>query len=120
MESQAVPCEKLRAQVERKIRMLLPSQRCTLEQVALALNLNARTLQRRLASDGIDFEAYLDGLRRRQAQQMLRATTLSVGQIASELGYRRTTSFCRAHLRWFDMTPLEHRRTYGDPVIAAL
>lgn len=120
LENQAVPCDKLRAQVERKIQMLLPSQRCTLEQVALALNFNARTLQRRLASEGIDFEDYLDGLRRRQAQQMLRTTTLSVGQIAGELGYRRTTSFCRAHLRWFDMTPLEHRRTYGDPVIAAL
>ncbi|OII58614.1 hypothetical protein BIW19_01735 [Pseudomonas putida] len=42
----------------------------------------------------------------------------SVGQISNELGYRRTTSFCRAHLRWFDMTPLEHRRQHGDPVIA--
>ncbi|WP_286915243.1 helix-turn-helix transcriptional regulator [Pseudomonas sp.] len=100
--------------------MLLPSQRCTLEQVALALELNPRTLQRRLASDGIDFEDYLDGMRRRQAQQMLRSTGLSVGQIASELGYRRTTSFCRAHLRWFDMTPLEHRRQHGDPQVAHL
>lgn len=120
LEEQAVPCDSLCAQVERIIQMLLPSQRCTLEQVALALELNPRTLQRRLASDGIDFEDYLDGMRRRQAQQMLRSTGLSVGQIASELGYRRTTSFCRAHLRWFDMTPLEHRRQHGDPQVAHL
>ncbi|WP_236237073.1 AraC family transcriptional regulator [Pseudomonas faucium] len=120
LEQQAAPCDSLRAQVERIIQMLLPSQRCTLEQVALALELNPRTLQRRLASDGIDFEDYLDGMRRRQAQQMLRSTGLSVGQIASELGYRRTTSFCRAHLRWFDMTPLEHRRQHGDPQVAQL
>lgn len=120
LEEQAAPCDSLRAQVERIIQMLLPSQRCTLEQVALALELNPRTLQRRLASDGIDFEDYLDGMRRRQAQQMLRSTGLSVGQIASELGYRRTTSFCRAHLRWFDMTPLEHRRQHGDPQVAQL
>ncbi|MFJ3107288.1 MULTISPECIES: AraC family transcriptional regulator [Pseudomonas] len=120
LENQAVPCDSLLASVERKIQMLLPAQRCTLEQVALALNMNSRTLQRHLASDGIEFEGYLDGIRRRQAQQMLRKTTLSVGQIANELGYRRTTSFCRAHLRWFDITPLEHRRQYGDPVIAAL
>jgi AraC-like DNA-binding protein len=118
LEDQAVPCDSLRAQVERKIQMLLPSQRCTLEQVALALELNPRTLQRRLAGEGIDFEDYLDGMRQRQAQQMLRSTGLSVGQIAGELGYRRTTSFCRAHLRWFDMTPLEHRRQYGDPQVA--
>lgn len=120
LEEQAAPCDSLRAQVERIIQMLLPSQRCTLEQVALALELNPRTLQRRLASDGIDFEDYLEGMRRRQAQQMLRSTGLSVGQIASELGYRRTTSFCRAHLRWFDMTPLEHRRQHGDPQVAHL
>ena len=118
LEDQAVPCDSLHAQVERKIQMLLPSQRCTLEQVALALELNPRTLQRRLASEGIDFEDYLDGMRQRQAQQMLRSTGLSVGQIAGELGYRRTTSFCRAHLRWFDMTPLEHRRQYGEPQVA--
>ncbi|GHS81967.1 putative transcriptional regulatory protein [Pseudomonas sp. PAGU 2196] len=120
LENQAVACDSLRAQVERRIQMLLPNQRCSLEQVALALELNPRTLQRRLASDGIDFEGYLDDLRRQQAQQMLRSTTLSVGQISSELGYRRTTSFCRAHLRWFDMTPMEHRRLHGDPLTAAL
>ncbi|HKS11940.1 MAG TPA: AraC family transcriptional regulator ligand-binding domain-containing protein [Pseudomonas sp.] len=120
LEHQAVPSNSLRGQVERTIQMLLPSQRCTLDQVSLALDLNPRTLQRRLASDGIEFETYLDGLRRRQAQQMLRTTPLSVGQVSSELGYRRTPSFCRAHLRWFDMTPLEHRRQHGDPVIAAL
>ncbi|WP_194791609.1 AraC family transcriptional regulator [Pseudomonas sp. UFMG81] len=120
LEAHQTADDSLRTQVERRILMLLPSQRCTLEQVALALELNPRTLQRRLASDGIDFEDYLDGIRRRQAQQMLRKTSLSVGQIAGELGYRRTTSFCRAHLRWFEMTPLEHRRQYGDPVIAGL
>lgn len=119
LEHQDITCDSLRTQVERNIQALLPYQRCTLEQVALALALNPRTLQRRLASDGIDFEAYLDNIRRQQAQQMLRATSLTVGQIASELGYRRTTSFCRAHLRWFAMTPLEHRRLHGDPAIVA-
>ncbi|MGE8169793.1 AraC family transcriptional regulator ligand-binding domain-containing protein [Pseudomonas putida] len=119
LENEASPCDSLQASVERTIQMLLPAQRCTLEQVAMTLNMNTRTLQRHLASDGIEFEAYLDSTRRHQAQQMLRKTTLTVGQIANELGYRRTTSFCRAHLRWFDMTPLEHRRLYGDPVISA-
>jgi len=120
LENQATPCDSLLASVERKIQMLLPAQRCTLAQVALALNMNARTLQRHLASDGIEFEGHLDAIRRQQAQQMLRETRLSVGQIANELGYRRTTSFCRAHLRWFAMTPLEHRRQFGEPLIAAL
>lgn len=109
--------DDLREKVARKIRILLPNHRCSLEQVAHALGLHPRTLQRRLADDGIDFEEHLDRIRRRQAEQMLRRTNLGVAQIASELGYRRTTSFCRAHQRWFDMTPLEHRRLHGDPGI---
>ncbi|WP_342248081.1 AraC family transcriptional regulator [Pseudomonas sp. OTU2001] len=114
LELRAFPVNGLKAQVEEHIKILLPFQRCTLEQVALALKLHPRTLQRRLANEDIDFEECLDRIRRCQAEQMLQKTNLSIGQISSELGYRRTTSFCRAHLRWFQMTPLEHRRQYGD------
>lgn len=114
LELRASPATGLKAQVEEYIKILLPSQRSTLEQVALALQLHPRTLQRRLASEAIDFEECLDRIRRCQAEQMLQKTNLSVGQISNELGYRRTTSFCRAHLRWFEMTPLEHRRRHGD------
>ncbi|MCO7593814.1 MULTISPECIES: AraC family transcriptional regulator [Pseudomonas] len=120
LETHDSQADDLCAQVERRIQTMLPSHRCTLEQVAQALDLHPRTLQRRLARDGVDFEAHLDRIRRRQAEHMLRTTSLSVGQIASELGYRRTTSFCRAHQRWFDMTPSEHRKEYGDPPIARL
>ncbi|WP_238211300.1 AraC family transcriptional regulator [Pseudomonas sp. PAGU 2196] len=117
LELRAFPASGLKAQVDEYIKILLPSQRCTLEQVALALQLNPRTLQRRLANEAIDFEECLDHIRRCQAEQMLQKTSLSIGQISSELGYRRTTSFCRAHLRWFEMTPLEHRRLHGDKSI---
>jgi len=118
LETHSEGKDGLRGEMERKIQALLPSQRCNLEQVAQALGLHPRTLQRRLADDGVDFEGHLDRIRRNQAEKMLRHTTLGVAQIASELGYRRTTSFCRAHQRWFDMTPLEHRRLHGDPGIS--
>lgn len=117
LELRASPATGLKSQVEEYIKILLPSQRSTLEQVALALQLHPRTLQRRLANEAIDFEECLDRIRRCQAEQMLQKTSLSVGQISNELGYRRTTSFCRAHLRWFEMTPLEHRRRHGDKAV---
>lgn len=112
--------DDLVAKVARKIQTLLPSRRCNLEQVAYSLGLHPRTLQRRLSEDGVDFEEHLERIRRRQATYMLRHTTLGVAQIAGELGYRRTTSFCRAHQRWFDMTPLEHRRLHGDANIVSM
>ncbi|MNE79259.1 HTH-type transcriptional regulator VirS [compost metagenome] len=118
LEAQHDHSDSLHAQVKRKIQMLLPCHRSTLELVAQSLRLHPRTLQRRLAQDGVDFEAFLDGIRRSQAEHMLRKTSLSIGQISAELGYRRTTSFCRAHQRWFEMTPLQHRKAFGDPLIA--
>lgn len=104
----------LRSKVERQVQALLPRCRCNLQEVARALALHPRTLQRRLAEDGIDFEQHVEQIRQRQATQLLCHTTLSVSQIAQELGYNRTTSFCRAHLRWFGVSPMEHRRLQGN------
>lgn len=120
LEAQSSDDENLRSKVERHIQMLLPRSRCNLQQVARNLGLNPRTLQRRLASDGIDFEGHVEQIRRQQAEHLLRHTDLTVGQIASELGYNRTASFCRAHLRWFGMSPLEHRRVHGKRPLHAL
>ncbi|MDT4878601.1 HTH-type transcriptional regulator VirS [compost metagenome] len=109
LEAHSDTDEKLGFEVERQIYALLPKQRCSLEQIAQLLDLHPRSLQRRLASDGIDFEERVDEIRRRQAEQLLGHTDLTVGQIALELGYRRTSSFCRAHQRWFGISPMEHR-----------
>ncbi|MDH1011125.1 AraC family transcriptional regulator [Pseudomonas nicosulfuronedens] len=110
LEAHSDAGEKLGFAVERHIHALLPKQRCSLEQVAQLLDLHPRTLQRRLANDGIDFEEHVDQIRRHRAEQLLGHSDLSIARIAQELGYRRTTSFCRAHHRWFGMAPIEHRR----------
>ncbi|MBH3409322.1 MULTISPECIES: AraC family transcriptional regulator [Pseudomonas] len=120
LEAQSDHSDDLHAQVKRKIQMLLPLHRATLELVAESLKLHPRTLQRHLAQDGVEFEAFLDGIRRNQAEHMLRKTSLNINQISSELGYKRPTSFCRAHQRWFDMTPLEHRIAFGEPFITQI
>lgn len=110
LEAHSTADEKLSLEVERQIHALLPVQRCSLEQVALALRLHPRTLQRRLANDGIDFEEHVDAIRKHRAEQLLSQSNLTIGQISLQLGYTRATSFCRAHQRWFGMTPVEHRR----------
>ncbi|NWL80590.1 AraC family transcriptional regulator [Pseudomonas taiwanensis] len=109
LEAHSDTNEKLGFEVERHIYALLPKQRCNLEQIAQLLDLHPRALQRRLANDGIDFEARVDEIRRHQAEQLLGQSDLTIGQIAQELGYRRTSSFCRAHQRWFGISPNEHR-----------
>jgi AraC-like DNA-binding protein len=103
----------LRAQMLQQMHALLPRHRCSLEQVAPALGMSVRTLQRRLKEAGMDFEDELDRMRRDLAGQLLLQSRLSVAQVAQELGYRCAASFSRAHQRWFGMSPLMHRRC-GD------
>jgi AraC-like DNA-binding protein len=109
LDAHCTPNDNLYLQVQRHILALLPRNRCSLEEVARLVDIHPRTLQRRLAASGMDFEDRVDQIRRQQAAQLLRDTHLTVAQIAVELGYRRTTSFCRAHHRWFGVTPIEYR-----------
>lgn len=109
LESQIETGTSLSDEVLRLMHTLLPQRRCNLEQVALALGVSTRTLQRHLAKSGLDFEQQLDMLRRQLAKHLLANAKLNVVQIAGELGYRSATSFCRAHNRWYGMTPQQHR-----------
>lgn len=113
------PKDNLYLQLQRHIQALLPRNRCSLEEVALLIRLHSRTLQRRLASSGMDFEDRVNQIRQQQASQLMRDTRLTVAQISLEQGYRRTTSFCRAHHRWFGMTPMEHHQQAQPRVKAA-
>ncbi|MFV3370105.1 AraC family transcriptional regulator ligand-binding domain-containing protein [Pseudomonas sp. NY15435] len=99
-------------QVAEQIYRLLPVFRATLVDVAAALRVNPRTLQRRLAEVQTDFEGILDRIRREQAVQLLRQTNMEIEGIANALGYRRTASFCRAHQRWFGISPVDARKQY--------
>ncbi|WP_296285166.1 helix-turn-helix domain-containing protein [Pseudomonas sp.] len=67
----------------------------------------------------MDFEDRVNQIRQQQASQLMRDTRLTVAQISLEQGYRRTTSFCRAHHRWFGMTPMEHHQQAQPRVKAA-
>ncbi|MFJ3259051.1 helix-turn-helix transcriptional regulator [Pseudomonas sp. NPDC086581] len=104
--------DDLIVEVFRLTRALLRTQECRIERIADLLGLNTRTLQRRLAVRGFEFEEITDLVRRRQAEQLLRNSDLSIQEIAVLLGYRRATSFGRAHRRWFGISPVEHRSRF--------
>ncbi|MFR0693573.1 helix-turn-helix transcriptional regulator [Enterobacterales bacterium AE_CKDN230030158-1A_HGKHYDSX7] len=110
LEMLSEPDEKLSLVVEQHIHFLLPRQQCTLERVALILDVHPRTLQRHLANDGVIFEDLLDKIRRLRSMQLLGRPDMTVGRITQELGYRSISSFGRAHQRWFGMPPIEHQR----------
>ncbi len=85
----------------------------SMEQVADRLDINARSLRRRLAADGTTFEALRDEVRAALAGELLTQTTLSVEQIAERLGYAEVSCFSRAFKRWEGIPPRDFRQQTG-------
>jgi len=96
-------------QVETLLIRQLTSQSCTMPYIARQLSLSASTLRRRLALQGTSFDAIVDSVRRARADEYLRKTALPLTQVVNVLGYTESSTFNRACLRWFGVTPLTYR-----------
>jgi AraC-like DNA-binding protein len=81
-----------------------------LTDIAARLHLSARTLQRKLAADGLSFSQLLDDVRREQALHRLRIGTTHLVELAYMLGFVDTNSFYRAFRRWTGTTPEKYRK----------
>jgi len=77
----------------------------TVAEIASALGLSMRTLQRRLAIAGRSFEVVLDEVRRARAEALMADAGRDLAQIAYELGYSDRSTFTRAAIRWFGVPP---------------
>ena len=85
------------------------------EQIAAALHVSDRTLQRRLHAEGTSFQRLLDDTRRELAQQYLRKPRSSVKQVAQLLGFEDQSNFFRACKRWFGESPARYRARFALP-----
>jgi AraC-like DNA-binding protein len=97
------------ADVRREVGAQLAGDRARLDDVAAALGLNPRTLQRKLAEAGTSFQAVHDAARQALAEALLRESTLNLTDVAYMLGYREQSSFNRACREWFGNTPARTR-----------
>lgn len=89
--------------------------------VAAALRVSERTLQRRLAAEGRDFAGLLAQLRRELAADYLQAG-LSPAETGRLLGYSEPAAFHRAFAGWAGVTPgqyAQRARAERDPRDAA-
>ena len=77
--------------------------------VAAQLAMSGRTLQRRLAEEGLSYQGLVDEARRRLARRLLRETDYSLAEIAFMTGFAEQSSFTRAFKRWAGQTPRSYR-----------
>ena len=108
--------EEFPEQVRRVLRSSLLTGHCSEEQVAALFSMHARSLGRRLQASGVSFRELTDQCRFDIAQEMLRNTSLSVGQIGTSLDYSRASAFIRAFRRWSGSTPAQWRTAHASHV----
>jgi AraC-like DNA-binding protein len=99
----------LALQVRQAIETLLGTGTCGQRQVANALFMHPRTLQRRLSEEGTTFETIKDHIRRDLAQRYLSQPDIPLKQVTSLLDYSEQSAFGRSCRRWFHTSPQEFR-----------
>jgi len=82
-----------------------------LGEVAYALHVSARTLNRRLQAENTSFRQLKSHALANRAKLYLQHTSHSVEAIAEELGYRDTANFRRAFRKSTGCSPIEHRQS---------
>jgi len=99
----------LRETVMLFLQSVLSTNRCTLENTAVALSMSAKKLQRSLAEEGTSFSQILDDVRRKRALTLLRNPGVKIKLIAGMLDYSNTAAFTLAFKRWTGMSPIVYR-----------
>ena len=84
----------------------------TLADIAAAVRVPERTLQRRLADEGVSFSILVDDVRRNLAFKDLADPSLSVTEIALRLHFADPAAFYRAFKRWTGESPVTYRRRF--------
>ena len=82
----------------------------TLGDVAAAIGLTPRTLQRRLHAEGTSFQQELQEVRKAVSIAALRNPGVAIDDVAFLLGYSEPSAFYRSFKRWTGHTPQEFRR----------
>ena len=101
--------DDLLSRVKAAILEHLPSGVPSDEDIAGALYLSTRTLQRKLREEGTTFSDIVGAVRRELAEAYLRDRSLSLTEISYLLGFGDTSSFSRAFKRWTGAAPSGYR-----------
>lgn len=112
---------RFRDVVRRSMMDELPEREPAVAAIAVKLHMSARSLQRRLRSEGTSFAEVFSELRRDLALRYLQDPRISISEVAFLLGFLDVTAFHRAFKRWTGGTPAEHRRsvTTGNSIRAS-
>jgi AraC-like DNA-binding protein len=109
---QEISDESFAERVRGAIQQKLTGRRPSIEDVADALHISSRTLQRRLQDEGSSFQRVLEEARHRLARHYLNNSVLELNEAAYLLGYEDSNSFVRAFRTWEGVPPARWREEH--------
>jgi AraC-like DNA-binding protein len=84
----------------KRICLKMPGKFPTMQELAIVLNISARTLRRRLIEENVTYQAILNEVKNDLAMQYLSNTKLSPKEIGYLVGYSNVSNFRRAFKVW--------------------
>ncbi len=104
------PAHVLRDRLRDAIARALSNGAPSMEDTARRLGMSTRSLHRKLADDGLNFQTLTTQTRAELAEGLLRDARYSLAEVAFLTGFAEQSSFTRAFKRWFGETPGSFRR----------
>lgn len=101
--------------VREVIELLLPTGRCSADQVARSLGVDRRTVHRHLAGGGQTFSSLVDGIRVQLAIRMVQNRGRPLTEVAQLLGFSSPSNFSRWFRGRFGCAPSQW---HGEPPVA--
>ena len=108
--AQIVDAPPLQSQTKGEIARALSEGLPRMADIARRLGLSARSFHRRLAEQGLSFQALTEETRREIAIGMLEDDRYALSEIAFLTGYSEQSAFNRAFKRWTGDTPANFRK----------
>ncbi|MFN7572737.1 MAG: AraC family transcriptional regulator [Betaproteobacteria bacterium] len=96
--------------LRRLLHAALAERIVTVEDAAARLGLHPRTLNRRLAAEGVNFRQIKASAQFEAARLLLRSTDLPLEAVGAALGYAELSSFSRSFTAWAGCSPSVWRR----------
>jgi AraC-like DNA-binding protein len=112
-DSSISPQATILEDVRRTILVLLPSGRCSIEQVSEYLGVVCRTVQRRLAEQGQSFSSIVNEIRTELATRHVMESDRPLTEVATLLGFSAPSGFSRWYHSQFGCSPKESRAARG-------
>lgn len=100
----------MRDRVQELVEMLLPTGRCSADQVARSLGVDRRTVHRRLADEGCTYSEIVNTTRLDLARRVVGNQGRSLTEIADMLGFSSPASFTRWFRSHHGHSPSQWRR----------